>query len=148
MERKNPCKIKVELILNKPELPLEITNNLQCKFCKKIFTRHDNLKVHVDIRCKIKKINKEKENNELVLFNKIKELEQEINILKTSKKQSKTTKTVNNNTNNTNCNNTNIMHIAIIIIVMHIAIILMIMHIATIIIIMHIALIIILCILQ
>jgi len=143
INRKNPCKEKVEEIgendqksddedeleeiLKNPAKTLKENEiievdpaKLKCMHCNKTFTRSDNLKVHVDSRCKIKK---EKVKNDNILLQKILELEeknkqfeeenklikQKINILETTKtnKKSKTAAQIINNNNINNINITN-----------------------------------------
>jgi uncharacterized C2H2 Zn-finger protein len=75
---------------------VDVSNSLQCQYCKETFTRKDSLKRHVDNRCKLKiKFEVEKLKQEII---EIKE--------KNNKTENITTNTSNINGNNNHVNNT------------------------------------------
>ena len=89
-----------------PKNPSKIPQNPQniCKYCKKEYSRYDNLKRHYST-CKEKK-----KSEQIVLYenNKITEMEKEIKELKEIIINQKNTNITNSNNNNTtNINNTN-----------------------------------------
>jgi len=139
LNRKNPCKPNIIITTENPQkttenqqnyniLPPEIHNltvndAICCDFCKKIFTRKDALKRHLDQSCKLKK---EKETMEATMLIKIAELEEknkkieeknkkmeeEINNLKLKKTKKAQPNIIINQTNNTINNNNNQINIA------------------------------------
>lgn len=82
--RKIPCKEKI-IIPPKPVIINISSSEITCIYCKKTFKRKDNLKIHIDSRCKVKKEKDEKEKNDNILLQKIFELEEKINILESTK---------------------------------------------------------------
>jgi hypothetical protein len=76
--------------VNNEELTAK-NRNFSCNYCLQTFARNYNLKIHIDLRCKIKK---QKDKDENKLLQKIEDLEKEINILKSSKKVDKPKKNI------------------------------------------------------
>ena len=96
--KKTPCRQIVNILTKNDIFVTEIDkdNNKKCNFCNKIYCDKYKLIRHYTT-CKKKKeqeliIHNKKEGIENNLLNKLKQLEQEINILKTSKKTSKISK--------------------------------------------------------
>ena len=115
-----PNSTKNEQIVKKNanENAKEDVNNKQCPFCKKIFTRPSSVDRHLDGRCKVKQKqenNKKEKIDELV--DEIKEIKQEMEILKkeNTKLKQVTNIGIQNNTNienqqNIQVNNINILN--------------------------------------
>jgi hypothetical protein len=91
INRKIPCKEKVEVIVaNPPENDIdEIILNINppeiiCGYCNQTFKRKDYLKKHLDLRCKVKI---EKDKNDNILLQKILELEEKNKQMEEKNKQ-------------------------------------------------------------
>ena len=77
INRKFKCipKIPKKEIIIEPIIIHKIPSKLECKYCNRIFSRSDALKIHTESRCKVKK-EKEKEKFDNIFINRITELEE------------------------------------------------------------------------
>lgn len=82
--RSNPSKLppKTSKIQFSPPVDVNVTE-AHCPYCKKEFTRHDNLTRHIEQRCTVRKrTDKHKEELYQLLVKQMKEIKDEISVLK------------------------------------------------------------------
>ena len=110
INRKFKCILKIpkKEIIIEPIIIHKIPSKLECKYCNRIFSRSDALKIHIESRCKVRKEKeKEKEKFNNIFINRITELEEknkkmeeEINKLKSKKPNNIQPNIIINNINN------------------------------------------------